>query len=324
MSETKQQWKECKNLFEGEYGKFFVCNFQKVEPWWYNSAQFDKSSVRHIVTMNGTTIESEMPWYDSWQFKVKADEAGCGIPVTKHGDSNMQFNFCGTDPQNPLSLFAEIEFTVEDELHVIDRPCSVYVPKGVQYGPIRVRKLDRLIIMNQVLFDSPFYYNDMDEMNPLPMKPGKDVGLYGGKWGKCFITNPYRYEAFWYNSPGFDHSQFKDVVYMDKESLPNGLDPYNTCFQWKFKPEPAGTGHPLNYHPNAAERVAMIGTDPDNPWDLGGEIEFVIGNEKHVIDRPCIVYVPKMMKHGQVWFRKVDRPIIQAHVLFEPYYCSVE
>ena len=38
MSETKQQWKECKNLFEGEYGKFFVCNFQKVEPWWYNSA----------------------------------------------------------------------------------------------------------------------------------------------------------------------------------------------------------------------------------------------------------------------------------------------
>ena len=86
---------------------------------------------------------------------------------------------------------------------------------------------------------------------------------------------------------------------MDKESLPNGLDPYNTCFQWKFKPEPAGTGHPLNYHPNAAERVAMIGTDPDNPWDLGGEIEFVIGNEKHVIDRPCIVYVPKMMKHGQ-------------------------
>ena len=79
MSETKQQWKECKNLFEGEYGKFFVCNFQKVEPWWYNSAQFDKSSVRHIVTMNGTTIESEMPWYDSWQFKVKADEAAAGF-----------------------------------------------------------------------------------------------------------------------------------------------------------------------------------------------------------------------------------------------------
>ena len=68
----------------------------------------------------------------------------------------------------------------------------------------------------------------------------------------------------------------------------------------------------------------MIGTDPEHPWDLGGEIEFVIGGEKHIIDRPCIVYVPKMMKHGQVWFRKVDRPIIQAHVLFEPYYCSVE
>ena len=55
-----------------------------------------------------------------------------------------------------------------------------------------------------------------------------------------------------------------------------------------------------------------LGTDPDNPWDLGAEVEMCVGPEmeKHVITRSTIIYLPANFPHGLWRILKVSRPFL--------------
>jgi len=57
------------------------------------------------------------------------------------------------------------------------------------------------------------------------------------------------------------------------------------------------------------EVVTLFGTNPENPRDLGGEVEFWLDDEKYTITKSCIIYVPKGVKHCPLIFKKVERPI---------------
>ncbi len=57
------------------------------------------------------------------------------------------------------------------------------------------------------------------------------------------------------------------------------------------------------------EVVTLFGTDPENPKDLCGEVEFWMGDEKYMITQSCIIYVPKGVMHCPLIFHRVDRPI---------------
>ena len=58
------------------------------------------------------------------------------------------------------------------------------------------------------------------------------------------------------------------------------------------------------------EYLVFMGTDPDDQFELGGEVEFWIGDEKHLITRTCAVFVPGGTAHCPLYFRKVDRPFM--------------
>ena len=49
----------------------------------------------------------------------------------------------------------------------------------------------------------------------------------------------------------------------------------------------------------------------DDPYDLGGEIELWLEDEKHTLTRTCIVFVPKGMMHCPLTVRRIDRPIFE-------------
>ncbi len=57
------------------------------------------------------------------------------------------------------------------------------------------------------------------------------------------------------------------------------------------------------------EVVTLFGTNPDNPRNLCGEVEFWLEDEKYTITTSCIIYVPRGIKHCPLIFRKVERPI---------------
>jgi hypothetical protein len=86
--------------------------------------------------------------------------------------------------------------------------------------------------------------------------------------------------------------------------------------------DPPGIGfHKPHYH-DFAEYIGMFGTDPKNRFDLGGEVEFWLDGEKHIITKSCVIYIPVGLPHCPYIYRRVDRPIFRfscspAQVLYE-------
>jgi hypothetical protein len=63
--------------------------------------------------------------------------------------------------------------------------------------------------------------------------------------------------------------------------------------------------HPYN------EVILLLGTDMDNPEELGGEIEYFLGEEResHRTNKTNAVWLPKGFKHN-LKFLRVERPFI--------------
>jgi hypothetical protein len=72
------------------------------------------------------------------------------------------------------------------------------------------------------------------------------------------------------------------------------------------------------------EVVGFIGGDPDNPQDLGGEIDFWMDDEKYTLTKSCLVYCPKGLKHCPLHVVRADRPILFLAVsVSDRYYRTV-
>lgn len=60
------------------------------------------------------------------------------------------------------------------------------------------------------------------------------------------------------------------------------------------------------------EVLVAIGMNPDDPMDLGGELELCMGEEmeKHIINRTTLVYIPANLLHAPFRVTRVDRPFL--------------
>ena len=60
------------------------------------------------------------------------------------------------------------------------------------------------------------------------------------------------------------------------------------------------------------EVLLHMGTDPDNPMDLGAEVVLHMGPEmeEYIITKSTLVFVPANLVHGWWYIRKVTRPFI--------------
>ena len=57
------------------------------------------------------------------------------------------------------------------------------------------------------------------------------------------------------------------------------------------------------------EVIGFGGTNRNYPRDLGGEIEFHMGGETHILTKTCLIFVPKGVSHCPVTFKRIDTPI---------------
>ena len=88
------------------------------------------------------------------------------------------------------------------------------------------------------------------------------------------------------------------------------------------KPTPPGMPQAKPHSHDYMEYIILYGTNPDDPFDLGGEVEFWLGDEKHTIRNTCVITIPAGLSHTPWNFTKVDRPILfgsvsPAPVLYE-------
>lgn len=83
---------------------------------------------------------------------------------------------------------------------------------------------------------------------------------------------------------------------------------------------PAAKGGGLGPHKDIGHDhlFCFLGTNPDEPGDLGGEVEFWLGEgkeiDKVIVNTPSSVYVPEGLAMFPMIWRKVKRPIIMCVV----------
>lgn len=63
------------------------------------------------------------------------------------------------------------------------------------------------------------------------------------------------------------------------------------------------------------EILGFVGTNASNPRELGGEVELWLDDEKHVLSKTCLVFVPKGLRHCPLEILKVSTPIIHFSVM---------
>ena len=142
------------------------------------------------------------------------------------------------------------------------------------------------------------------------------------KYGKYIISDPkIENVAFHPNSIPVKGVTFPDEIFLDEDLV--GGSKMIIDIGWRFEvpnPDPVEWTHSHDFD----EALCFIGTDPENPKDLGGEIEFTIGDEVHTFDKTTVIYIPKDLDHCPFIHKRVDRPFLLVVVGLAGKYPSAE
>lgn len=120
--------------------------------------------------------------------------------------------------------------------------------------------------------------------------------------------NERKYEKFIMTDLNAERDEIGTLLFRFDEKRFGGV-PFFTDAAWVW-PKPGeivmeGKSHSHDFD----ELVTLFGSNPDDPRDLCGEVEFWLDDEKYLLTKSCLIYVPKGTKHCPLIFKRVDRPI---------------
>jgi hypothetical protein len=127
---------------------------------------------------------------------------------------------------------------------------------------------------------------------------------------KYFVTElaPDFVDAPW--SPQFSEKEAMRLLRMDSEVVP-GAFYMELAWFWPGKwpetksDEGKGKAHTHDYD----EAIAFVGTNPEDPHDLGGEVELWVAGKQNILDKSFVAFIPAGTEHCPLVIRRVDRPI---------------
>jgi len=110
------------------------------------------------------------------------------------------------------------------------------------------------------------------------------------------------------------------ILWLD-DKVVEGAFHMNTA--WYLKATSATTEDRPHVH-DTDEIIGFFGSDAADPYDLGGEVEIWLEDEKHVISSSAMIFVPAGMKHCPLVIPRVDRPIFHFTIVTGRQYDKLE
>ena len=140
-------------------------------------------------------------------------------------------------------------------------------------------------------------------------------GQYGG-----YIVQTLQTPKFDEEFQKFYATYANRLLWMDSKVVPGAFQ-MNTS--WYMS---ASDVRPLLKHEEHShdfdEIIGFLGSDPENPYELGGEIEVGINGELHRLTKSSIIFLPAGIKHLPLSLLRVDRPILHFSVCMSPVYAN--
>lgn len=95
------------------------------------------------------------------------------------------------------------------------------------------------------------------------------------------------------------------ILWLEDEII-EGASGVILSWYWKAMEKEGTPSHVHDYD----EILGFIGSDPQNPDDLGGEVEYWMENEKYILNKSCLIWTPKGLRHCPLKVTRVERPIL--------------
>ncbi|MGD0780024.1 MAG: hypothetical protein ABR954_04495 [Dehalococcoidales bacterium] len=106
----------------------------------------------------------------------------------------------------------------------------------------------------------------------------------------------------------------KRILWIDDQVVPGSFQ--MNCSWWLNTNEKSP---PFHTH-DVSEIIGFFGNDPDDPYNLHGEVEFWLGDQKQVIDKTAMVFIPGGLKHCPLILKRIDKPIFHFSVVTSGYW----
>jgi hypothetical protein len=130
---------------------------------------------------------------------------------------------------------------------------------------------------------------------------GKDVTMSEGKYGKYLVDAPIM------RSVAFPQITQPQVNIFGGDHL-GGV---KFTMNWSYLTEPFAMTPDTHSH-DFDQVICVLGGDPMNIREFGGEVEMFFGEEleRHVITSPTYIYVPAGVVHYPLNILKINKPIM--------------
>jgi hypothetical protein len=228
-------------------------------------------------------------------------------------DFDQVLLFAGSDMDDIGELGAEIELCLGEEMetHMITTTTAVAIPKGMPHFPATVNFLNKRFFFYEISI-APVYKEIPYKTENKPTPP---VGWFHSKYRKYIMPLSFARKGAWHYGPlnrddGGGYISFvvtKEAAGFDFVMLYESMKkaPY------RISPDP----NKPHAHPTT-QVMCFLGTDTDDPSDLGAEFEICLGKEeeRHVFNKSTAVVTPPFLPHWPGGLVKLTRPIIMADI----------
>jgi hypothetical protein len=229
----------------------------------------------------------------------------------KH-DYDEIIGFFGSDPARPRELNAEVEFWLEDEKYILTKSTLLFIPKGLTHCPLRVLKVDKPIFHFTTVRSGSYRQNLIGENNGSPTIKGNKTAKRKNE--KYVVTELKTPEEVTRHAAEYATRAIR-LLWLDEDVVPGAFH-INTAWYTKATPKEGTSSHVHDYD----EVIGFFGGDPDNPSDLGGEVEIWIEDEKYNLTKSALIFAPKGVRHCPLRVVRVDRPVFHFTIVPDGHY----
>lgn len=244
-----------------------------------------QDALRPAVCIDGKLVEGSFFGCVEW---IVSDLRTEGLVAHDTDELHM---FVGGDPARHEALNAVVDFQIENDHLVFSETSFVYVPKGCAHNLSAVRELEKPLLHYVMHVSAPEY----------AARPAL-AAAPAGKYANYRVT---KYAPVDGRIPDAPPGFLTFLLWIDGQKLPGA--PYTEAVWFHTTND---TGPEEHVHEDLDEFIAFVGSDPEHPEELNGDVSFLIGGEQIHTRKSTLVFVPRKIKHSPLLVHELRRDIL--------------
>ena len=244
-----------------------------------------QDALRPAVCIDGSLVPGSFFGCVEW---IAADLNADGL--VKH-DCDELHMFVGGDPDDCRSLNGTVDFQIENDCLVFSETSFVFVPRGCAHNLRSVQALKKPMLHYIMHVNAPTYRAE-------PAAATAPIGTYRNHRVTKYAPTDGRI-------PDAPEGFLTFLLWIDGKKLAGA--PYTESVWFHTTND---TGPEEHVHDDLDEFIAFVGSDPDRPEELCGDVSFFIGGEQIHTAKSTIVFVPRRVKHSPLLVHALERDIL--------------